>query len=259
MSHTPGAPTLLRQVVWEHRRRYPLISDQLADFAAVAQARGYGRERAPESRPQKCSLAGKRARLGHGGLSLAAVEGKAYVKWADRFTKLLRGENVPAWDQAQKSADPVKYLHSMLGAARANTVGARVRDWERFRRWLVLRSGSTWPSEARYLIEYLWVQMEERPSPTFPRKWRATTGWMEERAGIPEELRLSGDPGFRMCVEKATAEAEEGTGDRYQAPRFPVFVLVALERAVVDESSPPCHSCVLLGPPVEGVRSYALR
>ena len=140
----------------------------------------------------------------------------------------------PAWTAARATADPDRYLLGLLGAARAGTIRARVRIWERLCRWLVLQRAVSWPTSPAHVVEYLWAQMAEAPSPTFPRSLLAAVSWVESRAGGDPGARLSLDDGLKRTVDKATAEAEEGAKEQLRAPRFPVVVLGALEKLVLD-------------------------
>lgn len=178
--------------------------------------------------------------MGKGTSSLAAQESKSYEKGARRFRLVLQAGGAPSWGASRKTENPGKFLDGLLGSARATTIGARVRSWEQLVRWLKLRKGVDWPTEEHHVIDYLWDQMMERPSPSFPRSLLAALSWIESRSGIGEDDKLHKRDGIKKCVEKAKADAEDGIAEKTRAPRLPVVVIAGLECAVFDADLPLC-------------------
>ena len=90
------------------------------------------------------------------------------------------------------------------------------------------------------MIDYLWDQMHEKPSPTFPRTLMGAPAWMEVRAGVANGDKLHLRDIVKRSVEKAAAEAEQGAPERVRAPRLPVVVLAGLECSVLRDGLPLC-------------------
>ena len=61
------------------------------------------------------------------------------LAWFGHSTRARRRGSAPAWLDAQATGDPSRYALALLGSARAKTIGARVRIWERLVRWLLFR------------------------------------------------------------------------------------------------------------------------
>ena len=228
-----------RAAAWADRAQYPYGREELADGLAVLTGR---KERQRESNgsaggllPVTSGVVLKKARLNRGTSSLTAREAVAYQKWSERFVQILRYSNTPAWEQAERTEDPEKFLASLMGSTRASTVSARVRAWEALGSWLRVRRSISWPREPADVVEYIWSYMREHPAPSFPRRLMAALAWMEARAGIEEGSRLSHNDLVKKVVEKTTADAEDGSMERVRAPRLPIVMVAALEFKVLDE------------------------
>ena len=192
----------------------PHWSEPLADVEAVTAARRARptEEAAPQDQKivPRGAVAAKRARKGAGETSVTAAEERVYARWSKRFVMLLKDGGAPALEDARATADPDRYLLGLLGAARAGTIRARVRVWERLCRWLVLQRGVAWPTSPAHVVEYLWSQLAEAPSPTFPHSLLSAVSWVECRAGGDPGARISTDEGLKKSITQATAEAEGG-------------------------------------------------
>ena len=203
-----------RASAMEYRLRYPLKYDALSDEVAVLEKREREKKKAGVTEREvglffcrmPCAASVKRVRLGKGALSLKGKKEKSYAKWSKRFAEALRAGDAPAWGAAQASDDPGRFLDGLLGSVRATTVGLRARAWERLVRWLKVRKLVSWPQEDHHIIDYMWDELVEKPSPTFPRTLLAALTWMESRAGIPEAERLHLMDSVRRTVDKATAD-----------------------------------------------------
>ena len=229
---------------WEERERYSLQSEELSDFLAVTLERKEKRsvEEAEVAAPSAVGswIRQKRPRTGMGCKSLEAKEAAIYEKWSRRFLRVLQASDAPALVAAAETGDSEKYLRGLLGGSRATTIAKRVRTWEGLGRWLRVCKGRVWPAGESDLVEYLWGQMAEKPSPSFPSSLLSSLAWMEARAGIAEAAKISNSEALKKVCEKESQEVERGADLRVCAPRMPVVMLGALEAAVSDSSLPTC-------------------
>ena len=115
-----------------------------------------------------------------------------------------------------------------------------MRAWERLVRWLKVRKGVAWPTDEHHIVDFLWDQMAERPSPSFPKTLMVALTWIEARAGLEDGSKLCRSEGLKKSMEKAIMDAEDGSSEKTRAPRLPVVVVAGLERAVYDERLPVC-------------------
>jgi hypothetical protein len=222
----------------------PRVSDLLAVLDARKEAERHDSEKARGSTRRAAGpaplpgLRSKKARKRSGPTTIAGQESADYKRWVGRFVEILRVAQTPAIELAESSAEPDRFLASMVGSARAGTIKIRVRTWEKYTRWLQHRHRRAWPIEVTDIVEYVWFFMAESPSTSFPRVFGATLAWMELRSGIAEENRFGNVDLIKRVLEKATASIEEGAPERARAPRLPAIVVGALEEAVSDEDIP---------------------
>ena len=90
----------------------------------------------------------------------------------------------------------------------------------------------------RHLVDYLLVRRDEPCARTVPDSLLKAVSWMERVAEFKLELRATGGRLAWAAKDKIVEVLYEGAPLIKRAPRYPVIVLVAIERVVLDDSKP---------------------
>jgi len=100
------------------------------------------------------------------------------------------------------------------------------------------------PRTVLHLIEYLQSRADEPCGRSVLEGVAACFVFMEDACGYPRGQRLVDTPLFNAYMKELTAGyAAAGTGPVRQAPRYPLCLVLALEREVVDEEVAACYRC----------------
>ena len=122
---------------------------------------------------------------------------------------------------------------------RLATLGCRLRAWRHFSRWLRDAVGARFPRGVDDTLRYLETRAAEPCGRTCLRSAIAGLRFVEIAGQVEPERHLHIHPLVRGAVDELTASLPASTAAaanlRGQAPRYPLSVLLALERAVMDE------------------------
>lgn len=153
--------------------------------------------------------------------------------------ELMTEAATPSYRQALTSAEPLRTLAGLLGKTRPSTAGPYLRRWEAFRSWLLSTKSLAWPGEVGHIIDYMYM-LEGKPcKPSVPQALMQAIHWMYGCAGFKGEHDLSNNMFLRRTVDRLTVSLAGGGIEKWQAPRFPVLILAALEIYVLNEKVPP--------------------
>ena len=230
---------------WERRTKDRVRDKRLADVLEVLQAEAKARK-TDEERARTVSTETGLTRTilkarcsfsrGEGSNSLKAVDDADWAKWASRAVDLLKRGVVPSLESAEQSQDPEATMQALLGSARANTLRLRVRPWEAFVRWLEWRRGRTWPATIVDVVDSVAERQAEKPTGTFPTVMRCSLAWFEARSGFPTSQRLTNSDQLKLYFDKMALDAGAMLDSVRRAPRFPLVVVAAMERMVVEST-----------------------
>ena len=172
------------------------------------------------------------------GAERASVEDGERDRWCKVLHHYLVESNTPAVKFANGCLDPERALRSFVGRARASTVRSYVRIWGMWRRWLLNAKGRAWPAGAEDLVDYLHSRLDEPCGPSVPQTLLQAVAWVEKAAGFDTASRTSSrDEVLRAFASAASSLGMDAPPTR-RAPRFPVFIIMAMEIYVVNEDNP---------------------
>jgi len=153
--------------------------------------------------------------------------------------EIIREAGLPLAELAKASSDPEAVLQRVGQGRRYRTIQKRVASWLKAREWFCITFGRPWPESAAQVLAYL----EARVGEPCPRSvlWSLNSAlvFLEKGGGVKERDQISRDPTLRSGIEEMSMQLGSiGSKPRRKAPRVPLAMLVAWERAVVDDSLP---------------------
>ena len=134
------------------------------------------------------------------------------------------------------ACDPKRAYELLPGKTRSSTLKRYVTMYKRWRLWLQEAKCVDPPGRPADLVEYLMVLRDEPCAWTVPDSLLKAISWMEKVAEFRVELRATGGRFAWAAKDKIVEALYEGAPLIRRAPRYPVMVLVAIERVVVDEN-----------------------
>jgi len=100
------------------------------------------------------------------------------------------------------------------------------------------------PRQVLHLIEYMQARADEPCGLSVLQGVAAGFSFMETCCGYPRGARLVDEPLFEAYQKELVAGfSTAGLSPLKQAPRYPVALILALEREVVDAAVPLCYRC----------------
>ena len=168
----------------------------------------------------------------------ADAEGAELSRWRAELKAYFVESNVPAIRLASECLDPERALAGFIGRARAGTLRAYVRCWGQLRRWLLTARGSPWPTTSSDIIDYLHVRLDEPCGASVPQSLLQAIVWVEKVAGLEDQDRVSLRPEVGRAFAAASSELGLTAPPTRRAPRFPVAILAAFEKYLMDGTNP---------------------
>ena len=133
--------------------------------------------------------------------------------------------------------DPERAYELLPGKTRSSTLKRYVTMYKRWRLWLQ-EAKCVAPGRPADLVDYLMALRDEPCARTVPDSLLKAISWMEKVAEFRVELRATGGRLAWAAKDKIVEVLYKGAPLIRRAPRYPVMVLVAIERVVVDENEP---------------------
>jgi hypothetical protein len=199
----------------------------------------------PAVRPARFRLRGDaRLAAASGPTARADAEAGERARWIAELLVLIKEVGGPIVEATRASADPDRALSAVAGGRRARTLGKRVCAWRKVRAWCMDLYSDVFPRAPLQLIEYLQSRADEPCGKSALQSVVATFSFMEDSCGYARGQRLVDQPLFLSFVKELLSglDGAAGTGPR-QAPRFPLGLVLALEREVVDVSVAAYYRC----------------
>jgi len=165
-------------------------------------------------------------------------------RWKEVLVGLIREAGGPVVEATRGSRDPDAALAAAAGGRRARTLAKRVGAWRRVRAWCMDLYSVPFPRTVLHLVEYLQARADEPCGLSALEGISAGFAFMEECCGHPKGQRLVDAPLFGSYLKELVAGyAGPGRGPVRQAPRYPLALVLALEREVVDVGVAACYRC----------------
>jgi len=120
----------------------------------------------------------------------------------------------------------------------------RFGAWKRMRAWCMDLYAVPFPRTVLHLVEYLQARADEPCGVSVLEGVASGYAFMEDACGYVRGQRLVDTPLFDAYLKELIAGyAVAGKEPLRQAPRYPLCLVLALEREVVDEEVAACYRC----------------
>ena len=199
----------------------------------------------PAVRPARFRLrTDARVAAAAGPAARADAEQLERSRWKEALVGLIREAGGPIVEATRCAAAPDAALAAAAGGRRARTLAKRIGAWRRVRAWCMDLYSAPFPRTVMHLVEYLQARADEPCGLSVLEGVAAGFTFMEDCCGFARGRRLVDDPLFAAYYkELAAGYSGAGAGPLRQAPRYPLAIVLALEREVVDEGVATCYRC----------------
>ena len=174
---------------------------------------------------------------------LAEAEARERGRWALAAAEILMEAKLPAAELAGRVLGGSGALKAVFGGRRLRTLRLRVRGLRRVLRWIAAAGLGGFPrgdEGVRAVLAYVSDLVASRSARSAPGAALHALKFFEVRGGVREDLQVSGNPLVVGAVAEAVTElAREASRPSRKAPAYPVAVVQALERHVLDETVLP--------------------
>ena len=199
----------------------------------------------PAVRPNRFRLrADARLASASGPTARAEAEQAERERWKRELVMLIVEAGGPVVEATRNSRDQELALAAAAGGRHARTLCKRVGAWKRVRAWCLDVYSHPFPRNVLQLIEYMQARADEPCGLSALQGVAAGFTFMEACCGYPRGSRLVDEPLFEAFQKELIAGfSGQGLAPLKQAPRYPVGLVLALEREVVDPGVPVCYRC----------------
>jgi len=179
-----------------------------------------------------------------GPTARAEAEEIERARWKVELVALIKEAGGPVVEATSRAACQDAALAAAAGGRRARTLAKRVGAWRRVRVWCLDLYATPFPKSVLHMIEYLQARADEPCGLSVLEGVAAGFTFMEDSCGYPRGRRLVDEPLFGSYLKELAAgfAGPRASGPR-QAPRYPVGLVLALEREVVDDGVASCYRC----------------
>ena len=156
-------------------------------------------------------------------------------RWTGELVKVLEEARLPIIAAAEGSLNRDRRLRRSAKGSRGSTLKKRVREWQRFRRWLMTSHMDVWPRSAEDFLEYLETRAEEPCGRSCLRAAQAAFDFIEIAGEVPEGEKMARSPAVENVIKDLQSELT-GTAGRLKkkAPLIFKRVMISLELTVSD-------------------------
>jgi len=199
----------------------------------------------PAVRPARFRLrADARLASASGPSARAEAEQLERERWKSELVALILEAGGPVVEATRHSSNQPQALAAAAGGRRARTLCKRVGAWKRVRAWCLDVYSVPFPRRVLHLVEYMQARADEPCGLSVLQGVAAGFAFMETCCGYPRGARLVDEPLFDAFQKEVVAGfSAPGLGQLKQAPRYPLALVLALEREVVDPAVPLCYRC----------------
>jgi len=216
------------------------------EFARVeAELHGADAAWRPAARPARFRLKlDARLAAASGPAARAEAEHAERERWKAALVELILEAGGPVVEATRQAADQALALGAAAGGRRARTLCKRVGAWRRVRAWCLDLYAVPFPRAVTHLLEYTQARADEPCGLSVLQGVAAGFSFMEACCGYPRGQRLVDDPLFEAYVKELVSGFQgPGAGQPRQAPRYPLALVLALEREVMDPDVAACYRC----------------
>ena len=157
-------------------------------------------------------------------------------KWARELYLELCRMNSPILANIEHCIGPDRIHLAIAGKTRTSTLKRYVKCWQDWQRWKDSAWGESVKVHPSMFCEYLFMRFDEPCGPTIPGLICKAVHWFGKLAGLVEDAVT--DDRLVLQVRDYIVEqlSKDGPPPR-RAPRYPVVLLEAMERTVLNESA----------------------
>ena len=174
------------------------------------------------------------------GNKLLAREEKLLDMWAKKLRDELHASSAPVLEKLEGSLDPSRAAEMIAGRTRASTLKRYVVVYQRWRLWLQEAKLLSPPGRPIDLVDYLLVCRDEPCGRSVPETIMKAISWFEKIAEFRLEIRATEGRIAWATKDKIVEMLSEGAPLTKRAPRYPTWVLVKIERLVLDKEEIAC-------------------
>ena len=160
---------------------------------------------------------------------------------SEKYAVLLAGDireaDLPVVKHLSGVMDADVWL-KVFGRRRSRTLRNRYKDWTKFRRWLEVTHGRTWPAGIADLIDYSKERLSEGCGKTVLDAFQASLAVLEQVGRVSEPDMLSRDPTWISYLAATTADLKAAAPPVRQAPMITVATIAAPESHVISSDEP---------------------
>ena len=202
------------------------------EWERLAVRKRYGPAKAPEKAPPP----GDRLRkLELTGCELLAREERLLVFWTKQLQSELCASDAPVLQKLEDSLDPARALEMLAGKTRAGTLKRYVVVYQRWRLWLQEAKLLHPPGRPIDLVDYLLTRRDEPCGRSVPETIVKAVAWFEKVAEFRNDTRATESRMVWATKDKIVEALSEGAPLTQRAPRYPTWILVKIERLVLDD------------------------
>ena len=172
------------------------------------------------------------------------IEEQELKRWSSELQVILKVLNAPILEELQMALDPDRALDCLTGSFRASTVRGYVRAWQSFQKWLWMVKAKSLRTSAADYIDYIFFRRDEPCGKTIPNTFLQAVKWIENKAGISENLRFSSSMALKAIVERVSAELQGNSPPIKRAPRMFLRISEEMESYILCQGHPVYLRCV---------------
>ena len=172
------------------------------------------------------------------------IEEQELKRWSLELQLILKSLNAPILEELQMALDPERALDCLTGSFRASTVRGYVRAWNSFQKWLWMVKRKRLRTSAADYIDYVFFRRDEPCGKTIPNTFTQAVKWIENKAGLLDDLRFSSSMAFKAIVERISAELQGNSPPIKRAPRMFSRIIEEMESYILCQDRPVYLRCI---------------
>ena len=155
-----------------------------------------------------------------------------------RLVELLMETETPSTILARTTTNPMRALGNLVGKMRPSTMEGYLKRWYALRAWLITGFGIVWAVTVNPLLDYFSMLQDQPCRPSTPQSVYQALIWMYRIAGYGGADNPIENPLLVKAIERLTVHVGSNALVVFQAVRFPIVVLAALELMVTSVCYP---------------------
>lgn len=155
--------------------------------------------------------------------------------WSRELYKELKRMGAPALEHLEHCVSDAHIHLALAGRTRYNTLKRYIKTWRAFLQWLSAAKGESISPEVGDLVEYIFSRYDEPCGPSVPPLIVKAVVWMERTACIDSRSRIGESQVVESVRDYVVEMLSKDSAPTKRAPRYPIAMMEAFERAVEDE------------------------